>query len=189
MEQQMCCDGHILSLCCIFLQYNEGNYLHISIDMMFSEMFTICVFVIWSCPLVWTPAFGVDIGKYLFCVCVCDLFLSNRSWWNTLTTPQTRAICGWHWTPWRYTLDISIWKDASSGLQWPLCHLPSNHSDSQKQHLEETGFCRISPTETWLSNWWKTDLFTQRHILWNLSNVTAAKKETDSMFKQIFHWL
>lgn len=28
--------------------------------------------------------------------------LSDRSWWNTLTTPPTRAIWGWHWTPWRY---------------------------------------------------------------------------------------
>lgn len=28
--------------------------------------------------------------------------LSDRSWWNTLTTPPTRAIWGWRWTPWRY---------------------------------------------------------------------------------------
>lgn len=33
---------------------------------------------------------------------MCDLFLPNRSWWNTLTMPLTRATCGWHWTPWRY---------------------------------------------------------------------------------------
>ena len=34
----------------------------------------------------------------------CDLSLSNRSWWNTLMMPQTRATCGRPWTPWRYML-------------------------------------------------------------------------------------
>lgn len=57
------------------------------------------------------------------------LFLSNRSWWNTLMIPLRRAISGWCWMPWRYTIAFTTFSQHAlcgwslTRFYTSLCHV------------------------------------------------------------------
>ncbi len=76
-----------------------------SMITMFMHFYMFFCFMIDSLALLFTVSALGYIVKTFFRA--CDLFLSNRSWWSTLTMAPTRAICGRHWMPWRYVISLS----------------------------------------------------------------------------------
>lgn len=86
-------------------------------------------------------------------------FLFNRSWWNTLMTPRTRAICGWLWMQWRYTIWVyharSCWTLIMFHMQTLIQYEPSRLHTSHLSLFFFLVWLQLSVTLTKIKDKWQ----------------------------------